>query len=99
MVRVESVDDKSVFVFVGDANAHHSEWLKSVSPIDRHGRDALEFCNPSGCEQLMRCPTNIGGNRLDLVMTDVIEIVDVLVGTPQGTSDHCFFSCVLCVEH
>ena len=32
-----------VFVFVGDANAHHSEWLESVSPTDRHGRDALDF--------------------------------------------------------
>ena len=27
MARIQSVDDKAVFVFVGDANAHHSEWL------------------------------------------------------------------------
>ena len=27
----------------GDANAHHSEWLESVSPTDRHGRDVLDF--------------------------------------------------------
>ena len=45
MARVQSVDDKAVFVFVCDANAHHSEWLESVSPTDRHGRDALDFCN------------------------------------------------------
>ena len=25
MARIQSVDDKAVFVFVGDANAHHSE--------------------------------------------------------------------------
>ena len=31
MARVQSVDDKSVFVFVGGANGHHSEWLESVS--------------------------------------------------------------------
>ena len=37
--RVQSVDDKAVFVFVTDANAHHSGWLESVSPTDRHGRD------------------------------------------------------------
>ena len=80
MVRVQSVDDKAVFVFVGDANAHHSEWLESVSPTDRHGRDALDFCNLSGCEQLVRCPTHVAGNRLDLVMTDVLDIVDVVVG-------------------
>ena len=39
MARVQSVDDKAVFVFVGDANAHHSEWLESASPTDRHGRE------------------------------------------------------------
>ena len=38
MARVQSVDDKAVFVVVGDANAHHSEWLESVYPTDRHGR-------------------------------------------------------------
>ena len=43
MARVQSVDDKAVFVFVGDANAHHSEWLEFVSPTHRHGRDALDF--------------------------------------------------------
>ena len=30
MARVQSVDDKAVFLFVGDANAHHSEWLDRV---------------------------------------------------------------------
>ena len=33
MALVQSVDDKAVFVFVGDANAHHSEWLESVYQI------------------------------------------------------------------
>ena len=74
MARVQSVDDKAVFVFVSDANAHHSKWLESVSPTDRHVRDALDFCSQSGCEQLVRCPTHIAGNRLDLVMTDVTDI-------------------------
>ena len=50
MARVQSVDNKAVLVFVGDANAHHSEWLESVSPTDRHGRHALAFCNLSDCE-------------------------------------------------
>ena len=56
------------------------------------------FCNLPGCEQLVRGPTHIAGNRLYLVMTDVPDIVDVVVGTPLGTSDHCFVSCVLRVE-
>ena len=80
MARVQSVYYKSVFVFVGDTNAHHSEWLESVSPTDRHVRDALDFCNLSGCEQLVRCFTHIAGNKLDLVMTDEPDRVDVLVG-------------------
>ena len=33
----------------------------------------------------MRCPTNIAGNRLDFVMIDVPDIVDVVIGTPLGT--------------
>ena len=72
--------------------------MESVSPTDRHGRDALDFCNLSSWEQLVRCPTYIAGNRLDLVMTDDPDIVDVFVVTPLSTSDHCFVSCVLRVE-
>ena len=75
MAWLESVDDKEVFVIVRDANAHHSEWLESVSHTDRHGRYALDFCNLFGCEQCVRCHTHIAGNRLDLVMTDAPEIV------------------------
>ena len=30
MARVQSVDDKAVFVFVGNANAHHSGWSRSL---------------------------------------------------------------------
>ena len=63
MARVESVDDKAVFIFVGDANAHHSEWLGSVSPTDRHGRDALDFSYLSVCEQLVRCSTHMADQR------------------------------------
>ena len=31
-------------------------------------------------------------------MTDAPDIVDVVIGTPLGTSDHCFVSCVPRVE-
>ena len=40
MALVQSVDKA---IFISDANAHHSEWLESVSPTDGHGRDALDF--------------------------------------------------------
>ena len=32
-------------------------------------------------------------------MTDASDLIDVFLGTPLGTSDHCFVSCVLRVEH
>ena len=64
----------------------HNKSLQFVSPTDRHGRDALYFCNLWGCEQLVRWPTHIAGNRPDLMMTDVPDIVHVFVGTPLGTS-------------
>ena len=72
-------------------------WSLSL-PTDRHGRDALDFCNLSGCEQLVHCPNHIAVNRLALVKIDIPDIVDVFIGTPWGTSDHCFKSCVLRVE-
>ena len=75
-----------------------TEWLELVSPTDGHGHDALDFYHLSGCEQLARGPTYFSGKRLDLVLTDVPDIVDVFIGTPTGTSDHCFVSCVLRVE-
>ena len=89
MARVQSVDDQAVFVFVGDADAHQIEWLESESPTGGHGRYALDFCNLSGSEQLMSCATHNAGNRLDLVMTDVPDIVDVVVGTPLSISLLC----------
>ena len=50
---------------------------------------------------LCRCNENTyyTGNRLDLVMTDAPVIVDVFVGTPLGTYDHCLsVNCVVRVE-
>ena len=47
---------------------------------------------------MKRGHTHIAGNRLDLVMTDVTDIVDEVVGTELGTSDHCLVSCVLRVQ-
>ena len=98
MAQKQSVDDKAVFIFVGDANTHHSEWLELVSPTDHHGYDVLDFCNLWGCVQLVGYPTLIAGNKLDLLMMDVPDIMNVFFGTPLGTSDHCFVSCVLQVD-
>ena len=73
-----------------------SGWSLSLLLIDT-GVMLLIFVM-SGCDQLVRCATHITGNRLDLVMTDAPTIVDLFVGTPLGTCDYCFVSCVLPVE-
>ena len=90
MARAQSPDPKAVFVFMGDANAHHAEWLGSVSPTDGHGRDALSFCTLSACTQLVQTPTHAAGNRLDLLLTNVPDVARVSVPSPHplGTSDH-----------
>ena len=56
MAATQKDDQKAVFIFVGDFNAHHWEWLTSVSPTDAHGRAALDFANVSGCTQLVSGP-------------------------------------------
>ena len=89
---IQESDRRASFVFVGDFNAHHMQWLSSQSPTDAAGRSALDFCTLTDTSQLVQQPTHTGGNQLDLVMTDVPDIVNVSVGTPIGTSDHCFLS-------
>ena len=44
---------KQSLYFVGDVNAYRSEWLESFSPTDRQEHDDLDFCNLTGCEQLV----------------------------------------------
>ena len=92
---MQLVDDKAVFVSVSDANAHHSE-LESVSPTDRHGRDGIDFCILSSCDQLVRCPTHTAGNRLDLMLTDVPDIVDN--GRWYSTGHFRSLLCQLCAS-
>ena len=84
MAAVQETDPKACFVFVGDYNAHHTEWLNSVTATDNHGIAALDFSNLSGCEQLISEPTHQSGNRLDLVSTDVSGIVAFGVGSPNA---------------
>ena len=92
MSTIQSLDKKASFIFVGDLNAHHVDWLNSVSPTDSHGEAAWDFASASGCTQLVSQPTHISGNRLDLVLTDAPGAVDVVVNTPIGSSDHCAVS-------
>ena len=88
MATIQSVDSKASFVFIGDFNGHHREWLGSISGTNQHGHALLDFSNLSGCDQLVRGPTHISGNCLDLLLTDAPAVVDTNVIPPFGTSDH-----------
>ena len=42
MAAVQSEDVRASFVFMGDLNGHHQEWLGSIT-TNRHGVAALDF--------------------------------------------------------
>ena len=88
MSEMQQADRKFSIVFVGDFNAHHREWLGSVSETDAHGRALLDFATSSSCQHLVAGPTHSSGNPLDLVLTDVPGVVSVVVSPPVGRSDH-----------
>ena len=92
MHSIQRSDRKSCFIFVGDLNVHHRDWLVSVSGTDSAGEAAYNFSNLSGCDQLIDVATHVGGNCLDLLLTDVPGVVDHFVKPPLGTSDHCAIS-------
>ena len=98
MSMIQESDRKSAFIFVGDFNAHHKEWLGSVSPTDMYGRAALDFSNLSGCDQLIVGSTHRSGNCLDLLFTDVRPVVHSSVQAPLGSSDHSVVSFKLTVD-
>ena len=98
MAAIQSCDKKASFIFVGDLNAHHVDWLNSVSPTNSHGQAAWDFASASGCTQLVSQPTHTSGNRLDLVLTDAPGVVDVSVFPPIGSSDHSAISISVCIE-
>ena len=94
MAAVQAEDVCASFLFVGDLNGHHQEWLGSTT-TNRHGVAAFDFATVSGCDQLVVGPTLAGGGTLDLMMTDVPDLVWVAVVTPIGNSDHSSLSAVI----
>ena len=82
------------FLFVGDLNGHHQEWLGSTN-TNRHGVAFLDFATVSGCDQLETGPTHACGGTLDLLMTDVPDLVWVAAVAPLGRSDHSSLSAAI----
>ena len=88
---MQAADARASFLFVGDLNGHRQEWLGSTT-TNRHGVAALDFATVSGCDQLVIGPTHACGGTLDLLKTDVPDLVRGAVVAPLGRSDHSSLS-------
>ena len=84
MAKVQPVERNATFLFVGDINAHHEEWLGS-SAANLHSRAVRDFALSSGSQQINTEPIHIDEEVLDLVLTEVPDIAEVRVGLPVGT--------------
>ena len=94
MGAVQAEDVRALFLFVGDLNGHHQEWLGSTT-TNSHGVAAFDFVTVSGCDQLAVDLTHACGGILDLLMTNVPDLIQVAVVAPIGNSDHSSLSVVI----
>ena len=60
-----------------------------------HGVAVFDFATVSGYDQLAVGPTLARGGILDLLMTDVPDLMQVAVVAPIGNSDHSSLSAVI----
>ena len=89
VAAVQAEDVRASFLFVGDLNSHHQKWLGSTT-TNRRGVATL-----SGCNQFAVGPTHARGGTLDLMMTNVPDLVRDVVVAPIGNSDHSSLSVVI----
>ena len=94
MATVQADDIHVSLLFVGDLNGHHQEWLGS-STTNRHEVPAFDIATVSGWDQLVVGRTHARGGTLDLLMTDVPDLVWVAVVAPISNSDHSLLSAVI----
>ena len=94
MAAVQADDVRASFLFLGDLNGHHQEWLGSATTI-RHGVAAFDFATVSGCEQFVVGTTHVRGGTFDIQMTDAPDLVRFSVVAPIGNSDHSTLSAVI----
>ena len=94
MASVQAEDVRASFRFVGDLNGHHQEWLGSTT-TNSQGVAAFDFATVSGCDKLVVVPTHARGGTLDLLKTDIPDLVRVTVVVPIGNSDHSSLSAVI----
>ena len=81
MAAVLAEDVRASFLIVGDLNGHHQEWWGSMT-ANHHEVVAFDFATVSGCGQFVVGPTHARDGTLDLLMTDVPDLVWVAVVAP-----------------
>ena len=81
MDAVQAEDIQASFLFVGDLNDHHQEWMGSTT-MNHYGVAAFDFATDSCCNQLVVGSTHERGGTLDLLMTDGPDLVWVAVVAP-----------------
>ena len=74
MAVLQAVDMHAPFLLVSDLNDHHMEWLGSTT-TNIHGVAAFDCADGSGCDQLVFGTTHARGGTLDLLMSDVPDLV------------------------
>ena len=77
MAAAQAEDVRASFLFVDDLNGHHQEWLGSTTTNSHVA--AFDFATVSGCDQLVVGPTHARGGILDLLMTDVPDLIGLLL--------------------
>ena len=95
MAAVQAEDIRASFQFLGGLNGHQ-EWLGSTT-TNRRGVSTFNFATVSGFDQLAICPTHTRGGTLDILMTDVLDLVLVDVVAPIGNSDHSSVSAAISI--
>ena len=65
MAALQAEDVRASFLFVGDLNGHHQDWLGFIIG-NHHGVAACDVAAVSGCDQWVVGPTHARGGTLDL---------------------------------
>ena len=94
MAAVQTRDIRASLLFAGDLNGNHQEWLGSTT-TNSHGVAAFYFATVTVCVQLVVGPTHARGGTIDLLMTDVPDLVRVAVVATISNSDHSSLSAVI----
>ena len=96
MAAVQAVDVHALFKFMGDMNGHHQEWMCSTT-TNRHFVAALYSETVSWCDQLLIGLNHSRRGTLNLLITDVPDLVQVTAVAPLGNSDHSSLSTAISI--